>query len=344
MINQLQPIVKNFKIHGQLVEAIPIEVGHINHTYKINTINGLKKEAFILQKINTDIFKQPAEVMENIVNVAEFLFQKNYHAHKKVLMPIQTIDNQWFAGIKGDYWRIYPFIENTYTFNEVENEAQAYNAAFVFGEYAHYLSDFAVKKLYTTIPDFHNTPLRYQQFLAAVKNGIANRKKQAKQAMEQLTTYAYLLNSTRNVQLPVRVTHNDTKINNILFDKTSDEAVCVIDLDTLMPGTILYDFGDMVRTFTPPQDENSANLEEVYVRRDILQALTEGYKDGMKESLTEMEAALLLDGGKLTIFEQALRFLTDYLLGDVYYKVADKEQNLIRAKNQICLLESLLSL
>lgn len=342
MIKKLQPIINEFNIYGQLTQVIPIEIGHINQTYKISTINGLKREAFILQRINTQIFKQPAEVMENITNVANFLLHKRYP--KTVLVPVQSANRQFFVYVDGNYWRLYPFIENTYTFNEVSNASQAYAAAFAFGEYANYLSDFDATTLNVTIPNFHNTNLRYQQFLEAIKEGKSDRKKRAKQSIEKLKQYQYLLTSIREVKLPLRVTHNDTKINNILFDKTNGEAVCVIDLDTLMPDTLLYDYGDMVRTFTPPLDENSADFEQIYVRKEILHALTEGYKDGLKGKMTDLEEKLLLYGGKLTIFEQALRFLTDYLLGDVYYKVANKELNLIRTKNQLCLLESLINL
>ena len=343
MIEKLQSIINQFNLNGaKLIQVMPIEVGHINQTYKIDIINGLKRQAFILQRINTQIFKQPAQLMENIVNVAKFLFHKRYP--KTVLVPVQSANDKWFVCMNGAYWRLYPFIENTHTFNEVSNEDQAYTAAFVFGEYANYLSDFQAKLLNVTIPDFHNTKLRYQQFLEAVKNGVGERKKKAQSSIDQLLTYSYLLDITKGVKLPLRVTHNDTKINNILFDKASGKAVCIIDLDTLMPDTLLYDYGDMVRTFTPPQDENSADFDQIYVRKEILHALTTGYKDGMKDKLTALEATLLLDGGKLTIYEQALRFLTDYLRGDIYYKVANEEQNLIRTKNQLYLLESLIKM
>ena len=341
MMEQFQPIINQFNLHNALLTHVtPIEVGHINQTYKVSTINGLKRATFILQRINTQIFKQPNEVMANIVNVAQFLAQKKYP--KTILAPIAAKD-KWLVHADGNYWRMYPFIDNTHTFNADSNEAQAYTAAFVFGEYANYLSGFDMRQLHTTIPDFHHTNLRYQQFLAAIKNGLSARKKKARTAIDKLLTFQYLLAITKGAHLPLRVTHNDTKINNILFDKTSGKAVCIVDLDTLMPGTLLYDYGDMVRTFTPPQDENSANFDQIYVRKEILRALTSGYKDGMKDKMTALEANLLLDGAKLTIFEQALRFLTDYVLGDVYYKVANQEQNLIRAKNQICLLESLVS-
>lgn len=342
MLTKLPAILNKFQIKGQLLEATPIEIGHINATYQVTLQDGLNKSLYVLQKINTQIFKKPLAVMDNIANIGHFLTKKSYP--RKVLLPIESMDGQYVVKVATNYWRLYPFIPNTITYNQVDTTEQAYNAAFAFGEYTNYLHDFEVTSLHTTIPNFHNTNLRYQQFLEAIKDGVGERKQRAKAAINQLLDYRHLLHTIKQATLPLRVTHNDTKINNILFDKTNGAAVCVIDLDTLMPGTLLYDYGDMVRTFTPPLDENSADFDNIYIRKEMLNALTEGYKDGMKESLTALEATLLLDGGKLTIYEQALRFLTDYLLGDVYYKVAKEEQNLIRAKNQICLLESLLTI
>ena len=163
----------------------------------------------------------------------------------------------------------------------------------------------------------------------------------AQSAIAQLKKYQYLLDKIAQIRLPKRVVHNDTKINNVLFDRTTDLPVCVIDLDTLMSGTILYDFGDMVRTFTPTQDENSADFDQLLVQKEILQAVTEGYTDGWRGELSSMEIELLPYGARLTIFEQALRFLTDYLAGNPYYKVHYDTQNLVRAKNQIRLLDEL---
>ncbi len=341
MLEKLPTILNKFQIKGQFFAAAPIEIGHINATYQVTLQNGQNKSLYVLQKINTEIFKKPLEVMHNIANIGHFLIKKSYP--RKVLLPIESFEEEYVLKIADNYWRLYPFIQNTITYNQVDTIEQAYAAAFAFGEYTNYLHDFDATSLHVTIPNFHNTNLRYQQFLAATKHGVGERTKKAQETIDKLFHYQYLLKLIEGAKLPLRVTHNDTKINNILFDKTSGAAVCVIDLDTLMPGTLLYDYGDMVRTFTPPLDENSADFENIYIRKEMLHALTAGYKDGMKGRLTALEAELLLDGGKLTIFEQALRFLTDYLLGDVYYKVANQEQNLTRAKNQVCLLESLLT-
>ncbi len=342
MIEKLSNIINKFQTEGQLVQIAPIEIGHINATYQVTLQAGPDKSLFVLQKINTQIFKKPLGVMDNIANVGQFLLKTPYP--REVLLPIKSMDNQYVVVENKDYWRLFPFIQNTLTYNQVDTADQAYAAAFAFGEYTNYLNDFEASSLQVTIPNFHNTELRYQQFLEAVKNGIKDRKKKAQTTIDNLLTYHYLLAPIKGVKLPLRVTHNDTKINNVLFNKTSKKAVCVIDLDTLMPDTLLYDYGDMVRTFTPSVDENSANFEQVYVRKEMLEALTEGYIAGLDGKLMPIEKELLVYGGKLTIFEQALRFLADYLLGDVYYKVANEELNLIRTKNQLCLLESLTKL
>lgn len=340
MFEKLTPIIEKFQIKGVVKKALPIEVGHINHTYKILTQYQQETFAYVLQKINTQIFKEPVGLMENIEKVGIHLQQNNYP--KDILFPIQSLDKQsFFKDNQNKYWRIFPFIENTETINEVETEEQAYAASFVFGEYTSSLANFNAQELNETIPDFHNTSLRYRQFFNSQKKASENRKKAASKSISDLFQYRYLLDPLKSMKLPIRVVHNDTKINNILFDTETGNAVCVIDLDTLMPGSLLYDYGDMVRTFTPPVDENNKDLDWVYVRKNILTALTKGYQDGLKDNLTSLEKSLLLYGAKLTIFEQALRFLTDYLNGNIYYKVEYEEQNLVRTKNQICLLESL---
>lgn len=336
----LYPILQQFQIQGKIEHIEPIEIGHINQTYKVNISDD--RSSFVLQRINTQIFKQPVEVMSNIEKVGEFLKTKDYP--KEILLPTQSVDNQNVVVVDDSYWRLFPFISNTQTFNEVINEEMAFAAAFTFGEYGNYLQDFPMESLFETIPNFHNTALRFDQFFTSIKHTNAARKKKAQKAIAQLLTYKNLLKDIARLSFPIRVTHNDTKINNVLFDKTTGKAVCVIDLDTLMPGNLLYDFGDMVRTFTPALDENSDDYDNIQVRPAILKALTKGYIAGWGGALTKLEENALMYGAQLTIFEQALRFLTDFLNGNIYYKVANEEQNLVRAKNQICLLESLLNI
>jgi len=340
----LHAILHQFQLIGNIDRIEPIEIGHINQTYKVilEKKDGQLYQNLVLQQINTQVFKQPLAVMFNIEKVGQFLKSKQYP--KAILQPIESVDGQNIVEVEGAYWRLYPFISNTQTFNEVLNEEMAFAAAFAFGEYGNYLKDFPVEELLDTIPDFHNTALRFDQFLETVEDAPFGQLILAEEPINQLLSYEYLLKDIGKLTFPIRVTHNDTKINNILFDKTTGKAVCVIDLDTLMPGNLLYDFGDMVRTFTPALDENSDKFEEIFVRKNILTALTKGYLAGWSGALTQLETTHLIYGAQLTIFEQALRFLTDYLNGNIYYKVANEEQNLVRAKNQICLLESLLKI
>ncbi len=342
--SHLHPILQKFQLGDNIDRIEPIEIGHINQTYKVIVDNKElnKAKSFVLQRINTQIFQQPLEVMSNIEKIGQFLKTKNYP--KAILLPIQSIDNQNVVLEERSCWRLFPFIPNTETFNEVVNEEMAFAAAFTFGEYANYLQDFRVDTLFETIPDFHNTTLRFDQFLTAIENIEETQRQLAQKAIDKLLTYKYLLKHIAQLTFPIRVTHNDTKINNVLFDKTTGKPVCVVDLDTLMPGNLLYDFGDMVRTFTPEFDENSPEFDKIKVRKNILDALTRGYLAGWNGALTELETTSLMYGAQLTIFEQALRFLTDFLNGNIYYKVAYEEQNLVRAKNQICLLESLLKI
>jgi len=342
--SHLHSILQQFNLAANISRIEPIEIGHINQTYRVICQNKTSGAAasFVLQRINTQVFKQPLEVMDNIQKVGQFLKTKQYP--KEILLPIQSVDYQNFVNVESGFWRLFPFIPNTQTFNEVVNEEMAFAAAFTFGEYANYLQDFPVADLYETIPDFHDTALRYDQFVEAVEAAFFNKLILAEKEINKLLEFQYLLKNISQLTFPIRVTHNDTKINNVLFDKTTGKAVCVIDLDTLMPGNLLYDFGDMVRTFTPALDENSAEFDKIIVRKDILDALTKGYLAGWGAALTNLEATSLMYGAQLTIFEQALRFLTDYLNGNIYYKVANEAQNLVRAKNQICLLESLLKI
>jgi thiamine kinase-like enzyme len=340
MFENLTPIIEKFQIYGKLQKVHPIEIGHINQTYQIISQKDGKQAAYILQRINNQVFKQPIAVMENIAQVGTYLKEQSYP--KEVLLPIQSkAGASVVMDAQNGYWRLFPFIENTKTYNEVDSEEKAYQAAYTFGEYMHYLEHFDASKLHYTIPDFHNTNLRYQQFYHTLKKAAPEKIKPIQDKIDRLLNFRYLLGVMQRIKLPLRVVHSDTKINNILFDKDTSEAVCVIDLDTLMPGSILYDYGDMVRTFTPPVDENSADYKQVLVRNNILEALTDGYLTGLAGSLTALERDLLLYGAQLIVFEQALRFLTDYLQGNVYYKVEYQEQNLVRASNQIYLLEDL---
>jgi thiamine kinase-like enzyme len=243
------------------------------------------------------------------------------------------------------YFRMFPFVENSHSKDVVETPAQAYEAARQFGKFTRLLADFDVSQLNTTIPQFHDLNLRYQQFLNACANGNPQRIASAKKLSEKLLAKADIVENyqkiVKNPAFKLRVTHHDTKISNVLFGK-NDKALCVIDLDTLMPGYFISDLGDMMRTYLSPVSEEEGNFSKIVVRKAFYDAIIQGYYSEMKDILTEVEKQHLDYAGQFMIYMQALRFLTDYLNDDVYYGARYPEQNVVRAENQIVLLERLL--
>ena len=336
-------IARQFQIKGQPRELIPITIGHINQTYQINSFIGEQQYSCILQKLNTHVFRNPEGVMNNIDRVASHLESKGYP--KLILKPITTLQQLPYLKTRdGDYWRAFPFFENTYTTNLVDEPDLAWEVAFNFGEYARYLADLDPQKLVETIPGFHHTPQRYRAFRKALKKARESRLQEAANAIKEVIDHKELLAHYPAFSDTIRVVHYDTKINNILLDQDTGKGVCVIDLDTIMPGMLPYDFGDMVRTITPPVDENEKDLAKVHVRKTFLDALTSGYLEGLQESIQPIEEQNLNNGASLIIYEQAIRFLTDFLEDDHYYPVEYAQQNLIRARNQLVLLNDFLKL
>ena len=330
-------ILAHFQIEGTLQEWNAINGGLINRTFWIRT----DKRAYVLQAINSQVFKNPANIMENIQRVADYLESSDYP--RMVLRPIKTKDEQnFYQSQSNEYWRLFPFFENTFSINRVDSAEQAYRAAYGFGEYVRYLTDLPPNELHVTIPDFHNTPFRFQAFQQSIKKATLRRKKLAQTLIKDLLGLQFILKKYTSFSHALRVVHYDTKINNVLFDSNTSKVKVIIDLDTLMPGLLPYDFGDMVRTYTSSVDENGTEMSEVYVRKVVLEAVTTGYLEGIRNAIRPIEKANLYNGAALVIYEQALRFLSDYLLGNVYYLVKYESQNLIRAKNQLVLLRAFL--
>ncbi len=343
MIEDLRHIISSFQIQGELTQFKPHAVGLINDTFYIETSTASNLYKYILQQVNVFVFPHPERIMENIATVYEALSASDYPLTVLKATPTKKGSDLYQSSAKS-YWRLFPFIENTYTINSVNEESVAYEAANSFGEYTRYMEAVDLQKLHTTIPDFHNTPLRYSQFKTALKQVDEQRQTEAYKEIEILLSYQYLLASYEGFSYLKRPVHYDTKINNILFDKETHRPKAIVDLDTLMPGFLPYDFGDMVRTYTPSVDENEKDWKQVGVRENILQAITAGYLDGIRDSIHPVEKKHLTDGAVLIIYEQALRFLTDFLLGDQYYKVEYPNQNLYRTRNQIALLKDYLGI
>lgn len=318
----------------------PITSGIINTTWKVRSTN----ESYILQRINDHVFVNPDNIHENISVIAQYL-KKNYQ-HYLFPAPIHSVEGSELVHIseKG-YFRLFPFIAGTHTINVVENTKQAFEAAEQFGRFTAYLGGFDVSKLKVTIPHFHDLSFRYKQFLASIQNGNLNRVKEEQSLIGRLVKFNYIVKQyeaiTQNPAFKKRVTHHDTKISNVLFNEDNN-AVCIIDLDTLMPGYFISDVGDMMRTYLCPVSENEDDISKIMVRPSFYYAIVEGYYKEMKYELTAVEKTYFFYAAQFMIYMQAIRFLTDYFNDDKYYQILYNNHNLVRAINQTVLLDRLM--
>ena len=341
--------IERFFGKEHLAELLVCKTGHINHTYFLRVNGGDNPGHFVLQRINQDIFKKPDLVMENIVNVISHLRQKyeesGVNHSRRVLSLVPTNDGKLWYNDGITAWRVYEFIENAATYDVAETTDIAYQAAKAFGNFSSMLSNFPIDKLNETIPDFHNTQKRYEQFETALTNASAARRALAKSEIEfaisRREIAPVLIDSLTAGEMKIRVTHNDTKISNVMIDDTTGEGICVIDLDTIMPGLALYDFGDCVRTATPTGKEDEQNLDLIEMNIELFDALVRGYLESAGASLTKKEIELLAFSGKLITYEIGLRFLSDYLNGDIYFQTHRENHNLDRARVQFKLVQSM---
>lgn len=325
----LRQTAGQFQIAGDFVSATPLGNGHINDTYCITCRHG----RFVLQRINHHIFQDPVALMDNVVRVTTHLGSPRL---------IRTTDGRpYYRDGTGNFWRMYSFIENARTFDTVESPRQAFEAAKAFGRFQQSLADLPAPRLHETIPDFHHTPKRFAALQQAIAADAQNRAQSAAAEIEFARRHESMTGTLINGQLPERITHNDTKFNNVLFEDATGAAVCVIDLDTVMPGLVLYDFGDMVRSATSPAAEDERDLTKVRMHWQMFEALARGYLEAAGSFLTKVERHLLAFSGKLITFEVGIRFLTDYLNGDTYFKVHRSGQNLDRCRTQFKLVESI---
>ena len=314
--------------------------GLINNTWKVEDGNAI----FILQRINTAVFKHPEYILENIEAVGNYLAAQSPEYF--FCRPCKTINGDGLVYIKGEgYFRLFPFIRNSHTINVAENTDQAFEASRKFGELTKLLSAFPVDELKITLADFHNISLRYKDFLTAVAKGNKARIEQSASMIEFLNSQRHIVSEYEELKvsdnLKLRVTHHDTKINNVLFND-NDKGICVIDLDTLMPGYFISDVGDMIRTYISPFGEDEKDFSKIEMREDYFTAIAEGYLNEMLAELNETELRHFVFAGKFMIYMQALRFLSDYLNNDVYYGSKYEGHNFIRAGNQVHLLKLLI--
>ena len=341
-------IVPNFSIEGTLTEAVPYGSGHINDTVRLTCAleNGGQKR-YILQRMNDGIFKNPVELMENVMNVTSFLRKKIVERggdpERETLNVIRTVDGDNFLKDEdGDFWRMYIFIENATSFDMVRTPEDFYNSAVSFGNFQLLLQDYPAATLHETIPNFHNTVSRFADFKKAVEEDVCGRAKEVQDeirfVMEREADTHVICDALANGEIPLRVTHNDTKLNNIMIDNETGKGICVIDLDTVMPGSALYDYGDSIRFGASTGAEDEKNLELINCDMGLFEIYTKGYVEGCGGSLTEKEIRMLPMGAKLMTLECGMRFLADYLQGDVYFKIHRPEHNLDRARTQFKLV------
>lgn len=339
-LNLDEEIVKAFGFNAATIKLNQIGSGHINRTYLLSTEADTK---YILQNINTYVFKDPYAIATNIKAVADELAIN----HPDYLFPssVPTTSGDLMFNHNGEYWRLLPFVANTAAFDTLSDPKQAYEAAKQFGKLSRLLNNFDTLNLKLTIPGFHDLSWRYEQFIEALNQAPVELKTNAQHeidiALRHHFIVAYYHSYEHSKDFPDRVMHHDTKISNVLLDEVDYHGVCVIDLDTLMPGKFISDLGDMMRTYLCAFSENETNLDKITIRLDYFRATIEGYLSEMASILTSTEKELILFSGKYIIYMQALRFLTDYLNGSIYYPVSYAVQNLDRAKNQFKLLSEL---
>ena len=343
----IENAIAQFQVRGTLESYERYGNGHINDTFVIVFHQGTKKTRYILQRINNSIFKDPEKLMFNITEVTSFLRDEvkslGGDELREVITVIRTKDGiSFYQDEEGSYWRMYIFIEDATSFEQVSKSEDFYQSAVAFGRFQKLLSGFDASSLYEVIPDFHNTPLRYETFLQAVKEDKCGRAKDVKEEIEffikRKEDMACCKQCLEEGKLPLRVTHNDTKLNNVLIDNKSGTGLCVIDLDTVMPGLSIFDFGDSIRFGANTALEDEKDLSKVSLDLNLFEQYVKGYLAGCEGSLTETEISMLPHGAKTMTLECGMRFLTDYLQGDIYFRIHREEHNLDRCHTQMSLV------
>ena len=344
LTNEIKTAFNAFERGGNIVSVNQITAGLINATYLIETD---KKEKYILQKINTFVFKNPDELMENIVGVTKYITEKikenggDYKRENLNFLPCNS-GKYYFRDENNDAWRMYIYVDEALTYNKPKNDDTFRSAGQSFGRFMKLLAGYPAATLNETIKNFHYTPARYENFLKAVEADVKGRKAVCEEEIKFVTDRKAdthkLTDLIESGDLPLRVTHNDTKLNNVLFDINTDKSICVIDLDTIMPGLSLYDFGDSIRSGANTGAEDEPDLSKVGIDLALFEAYADGYLSETADSLCDAEIENLAFGAKLMTFECGMRFLTDYLEGDVYFRTTHAEHNIIRARNQFRLV------
>lgn len=342
----IEKVVKAFGFE-ELVEYAPVGEGHIHSTYRITVKENGGEKRHLLQQVNTYVFKNPVELMENIKGITSFLAKKiteaGGDASRETLQLLDTADGRsFYTDDDGLCWRCYNYIENAYSLEEITCPEESYRSAKAFGTFSKLLADYPIDSLHETIVNFHNTVSRFADFKKAYEDDISGRVCTAKEEAEfffaREKDCGVLLDLLKEGKLPLRVTHNDTKLNNVMFDKDTDRGLCVVDLDTVMPGLSLYDFGDAVRFSANTATEDERDLSKVSLSLEYFEAYVRGYLEAAGDALTDAEIEYLPFASKLLTLECGMRFLGDYFNGDVYFKISAPDGNLVRARTQISLV------
>lgn len=346
---ELLDIIKNFDVRGDIKELNPINNGIINTTYVVKTDDKGNINKYLLQKINTSIFTEPFKLMKNIENVTKYISLND--SESKDTINVIKAKNGLPLYVTSDpfshkeYYRVYNYIDNTISYNKSEKTEIVYNTGKAFGHFCKVLRDYPINDLEEIIKDFHNTKKRYDKLIETYKLNPVNRNNRAFKQISEIISReeecSVLVNLLEDDKIPYRVTHNDTKVNNVLMDSVTKEPVAVIDLDTVMKGSGLYDYGDGVRSAASNALEDETNLNNVYINMDMFKAYTDGYLSEMAPYLNEEEILNMANSIKIITLELAIRFLDDYLSGDTYFKTNYDDHNLDRCKNQLKLVNDI---
>lgn len=348
--NKVHEAIDGFKLPGELKECIRYGSGHINDTYRLTyeTPQGTKR--YILQRMSKSIFKKPVELMENVSGVTAWLRKKIIEnggdPERETLTLVKSNDGlPYFVDSTGEYWRVYLFIEGATCYDAVKDDNDFYQSAVAFGHFQRLLADYPAETLHETIKDFHNTPDRLEKFKKAVAEDICGRAASVQKEIDFILEREELTHALYDLQLdgrlPLRVTHNDTKLNNIMIDDETGKAICVIDLDTVMPGLTANDFGDSIRFGASTAVEDEQDLSKVSCDLHLFEVYTKGFIEGCGDALTDLELDLLPMGAILMTFECGIRFLTDHLEGDHYFHIHREGHNLDRCRTQLTLVKDM---
>ena len=348
--NKVHEAIDGFKLPGELKECIRYGSGHINDTYRLTyeTPQGTKR--YILQRMSKSIFKKLVELMENVSGVTAWLRKKIIEnggdPERETLTLVKSNDGlPYFVDSTGEYWRVYLFIEGATCYDAVKDDNDFYQSAVAFGHFQRLLADYPAETLHETIKDFHNTPDRLEKFKKAVAEDICGRAASVQKEIDFILEREELTHALYDLQLdgrlPLRVTHNDTKLNNIMIDDETGKAICVIDLDTVMPGLTANDFGDSIRFGASTALEDEQDLSKVSCDLHLFDVYARGFIEGCGGALTDLEIDMLPMGAILMTFENGIRFLTDHLEGDHYFHIHREGHNLDRCRTQLTLVKDM---